>query len=387
MYTVQKCSYKTNHDLHEGYVIENPDIDPIDLVWVNRYLHMVAVGSKNSARQYAYRLCLFLNFLESRGRMYSDAEDSDISRFLRGYQYDLNAAVTSISEQRISPESLLNYYTPIRGLYIYLYRSGQPVRVTIETIMSRKGKNTYLAGIVDTMPKSDLIIDGAFRKGVSNKRKYIRWYTDEQKDLILANFNTKRDAAIFSISLDGFRIDEILSSRMNDYNERDGILTPYRSKRKDDGSELRSAVLSDRSMRLLDDYFSFEREPLEMELVSKGIAIPENIFINLKGEHAGEPVHYCNWWKVLKRTAARAGLDPTLIRTHSGRSTRAHEVFTDRQEHPDKWSDQEILDMFGWSSMDSANPYVHHADPRRQINIAKKLHQMDEERRRKYTDD
>lgn len=385
MYTVERVCYDTTIELKKGYVIEHDLDDPESLFWVNHFLHKTAMSSSGSARQYAYKLCLYLNYLEGIGKTYEEAGDEDIVRFLHGYQYDLDATVTSIT-QKISAESLLSYYAPVRGLYLHMFYAKQPVNVSIEMIGNKRGRNRYLAGIAPSLPKPDLVIDKAYRNGAP-KKDYIKWYTDKEKGLLLENFHTVRDACIFSISLDGFRIDEILSSRLDGYDPHDGTLTPYRSKRKGEGRELRCATLSQRSLRLLEDYLMNERYEVQQMLEDQRLPVPDEIFLNGKGEHAGEPVQYANWLAILKRCAKRAGFNPERIRTHSGRSTRANEVFRDRDMHPDRWNDEEIKDMFGWSSMDSAEPYIHHNDPLRHINTARKLRMMDEERRNGYEDE
>ena len=243
-------------------------------------------------------------------------------------------------------------------------------------------KDGYLKGIAPSLPRPDLVIDESYERGAAT-RDYIKWYTDEEKDAILSNLRTLRDKAVFSISLDGFRIDEILSSRREDYDDSTGILTPYRSKRKPDGSELRSAPLSERSIKLLNDYFNEERYPAESALFDMGKMPADNIFIVLRrGDTFGEPLGYMAFRQALKGAAKRAGLDPDMVRTHSGRSTRANEVFTDVAEHPERWkSMKQIKDIFGWKSDSSADPYVNRNDIRTQKAVARKLKQIDQERR------
>lgn len=110
--------------------------------------------------------------------------------------------------------------------------------------------------------------------------------------------------------------------------------------------------------------------------------MPEEIFVVLRhGDTYGEPLKYNNFWQILKAAARRMGFDPAMVRTHSGRSTRANEVFTDMAQHPGRWTEQDILDLFGWASMRSAKPYINRNDPERTIAVAKKLKETDKERR------
>lgn len=53
-------------------------------------------------------------------------------------------------------------------------------------------------------------------KRVSKTKKtkeYIKWYTESDKEILLSNFLTNRDKAIFLMTLEGLRIDEVLSLR------------------------------------------------------------------------------------------------------------------------------------------------------------------------------
>ena len=299
---------------------------------------------------------------------------------MRSLQYDTSTKVISITEQVRSPEALGSYYYPVRGLFIYLYQCKQPLKVEIE-LVQKYNRDRYLQGIAPALTKPDLVLDQAYEHG-AKRREYIRWYTEEQKLTLLCGFRSLRDKTIISLGLDGFRIDEILSARMRDYDQARGILTPYRSKRKADGSEMRSAPLSDRSVHLLEDYLINERGLVEATLEDNGKMMPDEIFVVLRhGESYGQPLKYNNFWQILKSAARRMGFDPSMVRTHSGRSTRANEVFTDMAKHPGKWTEQDILDLFGWASFKSAKPYINKNDPDRTIAIAKKLEETDKERR------
>lgn len=378
MYTVKPCIFSTTNGELTGYVIseDGTDIVNTDAFYVNLYLHKMAVGSDETAKQYAYKICRFMNYLELRDKTVTSCTDKDLVNYLHSVQYDTQSTVVSI-RQRISPAATAAFYYPVRGLFIYLHMLRVPISVTVDLIKSRKGKNAYLQGISPAMPSPDLVMDASYKKGAP-ARDYIKWYKPEEKDALINALRTTRDKAIFSIGCDGFRIDEILSSRMSDYDADTGVLTPYRSKRKADGSEMRSSVLSERSRALLEDYLLFERAEVEGYLLDKGMSVDDEIFIVLRrGENCGRPLGYRSYLRTLKTAAQKAGLDPARVRTHSGRSTRANEIVTDWSENPEKWTEREIMEVFGWSSMNSAAPYINRNDPRRQANIAKKLNELD----------
>lgn len=383
MYTVVPCKFMTKTEMKNGYLIESDTVPMVDLLWINRYLHVLAESSAQTAYQYAHRIKRFLIYLEEKGLTYDTCTDEDLSRYLRSLQYDTASAITSIAEQNLSPSALAAYYYPIRGLFVYLYTCKVPIRVDITMVRSKAGKNHFLAGITSpVIEKPDLILDQSYEKG-GKRREYIKWYTDEQKEVLLSACRTYRDKAIVSISLDGFRIDEILSSRLCDYDGTTQIFTPYKSKGKGEGEELRSAPLSNRSAEFLELYLLNERGPIELEKFNKGEIVPEEIFLVLRhGKNWGGPLKYRSFWNSLKTAGRKAGFDPTKIRTHSGRSTRANEVFRDWAAHPDNWSEEDIRDLFGWKSLTSAEPYIHQSDPERLTAIARKLRRMDEERKK-----
>ena len=386
MYIVKPCIYETSNGEIPGFIICNSlslgELDA-DLLYVNRYLHKKSMKSDDTAYQYSHRITKFLNFLELHEKTYLEADDEDIVRYMHTLQYEMDADLISI-QQRISPAALSMYYYPVRGLYIYLYECRIPVRVDVQVIRSRGGKNSYLQGISESLPSPDLTLERAYQYGAP-ARDYLKWYTEEEKERMLSAFRNKRNQAIFSISLDGFRIDEILSCRIHDYDVDTGFLTPFRSKRKPDGSEQRTGKISERSMSLLADYLINERAAVETEAYANGNVISDAMFIVLKhGRDFGKPLSYRSFWMCLKTAARKAGFNERQIRTHSGRSTRANEVFTDWSKNPEKYTENDIKDIFGWKSMDSSAPYLNRNDRERQIAIADKMKELDNQLHERY---
>lgn len=169
---------------------------------------------------------------------------------------------------------------------------------------------------------------------------------------------------------------------MKDYSSIDGILTTYRSKGRRTGETNRICVLSQRSTKLLEDYFFNERSFVEEEFLNNGKLITNDIFINLK-KHSnsyGNTVKYHNILEIIKRAASNSGLNPKQIRTHSGRSTKASELFKYQSEHPNELSDNQIKDIMGWKNIDSAEPYKNKQDRETALNTAKKLRDIKEAR-------
>ncbi len=110
--------------------------------------------------------------------------------------------------------------------------------------------------------------------------------------------------------------------------------------------------------RLIDRYLFEERAVAEN---TSGV-ISEVMFINLNhGKDCGHPLAYANYRRILRTAAKRAGFDETKIRSHSGRSTCVMDILEYNAQNRDSaYSDVEIKSIFGWSSLDSMEPYRNH---------------------------
>ncbi|MCR4436676.1 MAG: tyrosine-type recombinase/integrase [Clostridiales bacterium] len=207
--------------------------------------------------------------------------------------------------------------------------------------------------------------------------EYIKWYEDSEKQALCSNFKTLRDEAVFRITLEGFRIDEVLSMKLHNYNPIERIIQPTRSKGKQDArsgrhNHLRTVALPVVTCELLDQYIWTERMIAENE---SGI-ISDFIFINTqKDGNQGKPLSYSNYYKIFKRCAQRAGIAPDRIRTHSGRSTKVMEFLEHQALHPeDGITDAIIMECFGWRSSDSIAHYRDHNNQVIAKAVMKKLH-------------
>jgi integrase/recombinase XerD len=198
---------------------------------------------------------------------------------------------------------------------------------------------------------------------------------------ICKRFNTLRDECVFRLTLEGLRIDEALSVRINDLDSEKGIIKPSRSKGKlsaESGREnnLRVVALPMNTLKLLERYIVTERMLAENE----SMVVSQYIFINLKiGKSQGQPLSYRNYLRILKSAARKAGLDHDRIRTHSGRSTKVMDILEYSALHPEKGlTDVELLETFGWKSTDSIEPYRNHNNPIIAKSLIEKLHSMKE---------
>jgi len=380
MYKVTKCKYpKKASQLMEGWILTHDVVYPF---LPNKFLHQMNMGSPNTAKQYAYKLCAFFNYLESHWNLdYRSATTQQLNNFFTYMLYGSDNNIISLSETNRSGFTLKSYFAVIKRFYSYLYSQNVDLKVETKTIKTSVSKHSYLYGQYWEDKKTKLFIDNSYDRGKPPIR-YEKWYTEDQIQAIFSNFNTYRDKAIFSISLDGMRIDEILSVRMHDYNSSEGVLDLFKSKGKQDGEVHRICVLSEKSRSLLEEYLFNEREPVEIELMDLGEIIPDNIFINIKHrrESFGKPVKYHNILERIKTAAKNAGFDPSRIRTHSGRSTKAGELFREQALNPKDLTDNQILEIMGWANMTSAEPYKNRQDKETTIENWKRLNKLKEQR-------
>ena len=138
------------------------------------------------------------------------------------------------------------------------------------------------------------------------------------------------------------------------------LIQPSRSKRRQMASngyenKLRTVRICEETAKALNDYLFTERPSAENE---RGI-ISDWLFLNLRGKSAGRPLSYHNYRKLLRNCAAHCGISSVNVRTHSGRSTKVMEVLEQNALHPEQEkSDFQIKALFGWSQIDSIQPYM-----------------------------
>ena len=199
---------------------------------------------------------------------------------------------------------------------------------------------------------------------------------NDEKNRLADAFLSLRDVAVFKLTLEGFRIDEVLSMTLDSYNAEERMIQPTRSKGKTDArngyNPLRTVALPSDTCELLNRYIESERMIAENE---SGI-ISQYIFINInKGRHQGRLLSYSNYLKVLKRCAKRTHMNEAKIRTHNGRSTKAMEFLEHQALHSeDGISDAIIMESFGWNSIDSIKHYRDHNNQLIAKTVNDKLH-------------
>ncbi|MDD3995633.1 MAG: site-specific integrase [Bacilli bacterium] len=331
---------------------------------INEWLDLKSIRKISTGKEYAHKLCVYLNFLHWQGISFEDAVTADVMAFLMrlmGRSYEDGGVIRL--RPPLSYSTLSKYVTVITEFYKWLEQTGMH-HVEFQTMdNAKRAQKSFLYGQISSYEYKYIIDRHMLR--LTAKREYIKWYTDDEVVTICSCFLTLRDLAIFLVTLEGFRIDEVLSMQLEDYDSQAGRISPSRSKGKPDASsgdfKHRTVFLPQSTRDVLDRYLLTERSQAETQ---SGL-LSQTIFINLNaGCSQGTPLAYRNYWEILKKCAVRAGLDSKKIRTHSGRSTKAMQFLEHQATHPeDNISDAMILEHFGWKSLDSIAPYRNYNNP------------------------
>lgn len=327
----------------------------------NRYLEGIGRVKKSTGRVYAVKLCRFLGYLDENGVEFENATNRYVSSFVERLVYGKTDDLKILSPEEIpSYSTLSSYVTVITHFYLWLDRNYGSKMVFYEGERSCRPQS-YLYGQIYRHNYYHLI--DRLLPDTHGSREYIKWYTDEEKDRLCRSFRTLRDESVFRLTLEGFRIDEVLSIRLGDYHADERIIQPSRSKRRADAikgkeNRLRKVRLTKEICDVIDRYLFEERNIAE----NNSGRVSEVMFINLTpGKNCGLPLSYANFRQILRNAAKRAGFDEAKIRTHSGRSTRVMDVLEYNAKNPETaYSEIEIKSIFGWSSVDSIEPYRNH---------------------------
>jgi len=355
--------------------------DLVPLLEINQYLEQKSLRSYKTGKHYAKKLVVYLNWLDQKNLSYEEVTNKFVKAFIHelifGYPSVEDQSVQSMNSE-LSYSTISSYITIITDFYRWLDDNYETtVSFKYEKDIKR-AKKSYLYGQIYSSDYKYII--ERYLPRMNPSKDYIKWYTDHEKNLICSNFMTLRDECVFRLTLEGMRIDEALSVRLDDFDADAGIIKPSRSKGKPSvahGREnhLRVVVLPSKTCEILARYLTTER----MQAENNSVHISQYIFINLKaGRYQGQPLSYRNYLRILKTASEKAGLNPDRIRTHSGRSTKVMDVLEYGAMHPESaLTDVEILEVFGWKSTDSIEPYRNHNNPIIAKSIIEKLNKME----------
>jgi integrase len=346
----------TENRIRTQYLITD---NKIPILEANQWLQVKAMRKISTSKEYGKRLVVFFNYLADKDLEYESVTNQHVKKFINKILYgDLDDFRLLYCETEIVYDTARRYLTVITEFYKWLANNYE-TNIKFQTRQDTyRAKKSFLYGQIYSYDYQ-YILDASLSRQ-KGRREYIKWYTEEQKRSLCNGFRTLRDEIIFRITLEGFRIDEVLSMKLLDYDSVEQVIQPTRSKGKTEtrfglNNHLRTVALPTKLCELLNRYVQTER--LVAENTSGSIS--EYIFINLQEDKMqGRPLSYNNYYKILKRCAKRSGLDPAKIRTHSGRSTKVMEYIEHQALYPeDGIEDTTIMYSFGWKSLDSISHY------------------------------
>jgi site-specific recombinase XerD len=224
---------------------------------INQWIEAKSLRSPGTGRDYASKLVVFLSYLNNFGVEYQDARNIHVLEFIRNLIYGDTIRLTIRDPETIASYSTLTkYVTVITGFYRWLgNNSGTHMQFGAEENPARARKS-FLYGQIYTHEYS-YIIDGALPR-LKGKRSYTKWYSEEDKHRLLNGFLSLRDKAVFMLTLEGFRIDEVLSMTLDSYNAADRMIQPTRSKGKPDArggnNHLRTVALPIETCDVINSY-------------------------------------------------------------------------------------------------------------------------------------
>lgn len=372
-YKMARFRFETDSGGHiDRYMVTE---NALPMLEVNRWIETKSLRKPSTGRDYASKLVVFLNYLDKLSVEYEDAANRHIQNFIYSLIYgDIEKLTIRDPEKIVSYSTLTKYITVITGFYRWLdNNAGTNMRFDVKQNHIRTQKS-FLYGQIYTFEYSYLI-DSVLPR-LSGKRIYTKWYTEEEKQRLADGFNSLRDKAVFLLTLEGFRIDEVLSMTLDSYDAASRMIQPTRSKgrpdARHDANQLRTVTLPAETCEVVNRYIETERTQAENESGN----ISQQIFINInRGRYQGNVLSYSNYIKRLKRCAARAGMNPARIRTHNGRSTKAMEFLEHQALYPeDGITDVIIAESFGWNSVDSIRHYRDHNNQIIAKTVNDKLH-------------
>ena len=347
--------------------------DYIPFFPANQWLELKGMRKASTGKEYAKKLVVFLNWLNSKNVPYENANNHHVREFLHILVFgNLKDEKVLSMQSSVGYSTLSKYITVITGFYGWLDSIGQTKMVWNKK--TQIPNHSFLYGQIYSR-EYRYLVDG-YSARLKPSRDYIKWYDEETKELLCRNFNTLRDEAVLRLTFEGFRIDEVLSITLDSYNAIEKIVQPTRSKGKTNArkgeNRLRVVALPQKACDVIDKYILTERADAERE---SGI-LSQYLFLNLNaGKRQGMPLAYHNYLRILKRCASRAGLEANKIRTHNGRSTKVMEFLEHQSLHPeDNITDGIIMESFGWRSFASIDHYRNHNNPVIAKSIMEKLH-------------
>lgn len=331
--------------------------DGIPLYEVNEWLESCSKNSYKTGSSYAYELMDYLRYLKKLKIHYREVKQkSIIEAYIKYLLYGDSSEDVAGIEGVLSFNVVKKRISILKNFYEWLEDNGEiegnPVGYGIKPDKQGKVnvKSKFLYG---------QIWNFEMERSLASKLKYkkdqnhIKWYGQEEIQLIWEALPTLRDKIIFEISIEsGMRIGEILGLKLRDFNSEEGALE---IKKEDNLENEALAKTNERELYISSELTERIELYIRGERLDSIIEDSDYLFLNWKGQSKGHPVRQRNYIRILKRAAKKAGFDEDEIRTHSGRSTLAQQLV--EALHEGKVTEVFILEQFGWSSIETLERY------------------------------
>lgn len=331
------------------------------LLQVNKFL---MEHSEKTAKRYAFELKKYLEYLNKRGIDYAKAQLRDVKAFLLEITYH------STTIGQITKGTQQQYKTVINMFYKFLMAELNLEQEMLSPDWTHSNKSffygqitTYLDSRKEKKRNRLGHYTGQRKWRFKAKRTYRKWYTELEIEALASNFKALRDKVIFLVSVRlGCRIEEILTMKYKDFDWEEQVL--YVSKSK---TFTRHLAVEDDLDALVKQYCQTERCEIESQ-----VGECEYLFLNQK-MNKGEKMKYHNFRQILKGCAKRAGMNPEKVITHAGRSTRASEIAKMIRMGIEGVTEQYLITTMGWSTSESAKPYLKMLDIDELRDIARRI--------------
>ncbi len=205
----------------------------LPMLEINQWIESKSLRKASTGKEYAKKVVVYLNYLQSIGMEYDNTTNRNVKQFVQHLLYgDLGGLKIKSIETEIVCATAARYVTAITELYKWL-SSNYETNVQFQTKTDvYRAKKAYLYGQIYSSDYRYIIDSSLSRQ--KNRREYIKWYSDEERNALCSGFETLRDEVVFRITFEGFRIDEVLSMRLENYNSVGQNIQPMRSKGRQD---------------------------------------------------------------------------------------------------------------------------------------------------------
>lgn len=351
---------------HNGEILERYFItkDKLPMMRICQWLDSASIGSILTGRRYAYCLVNFFRYLENKNIDYKKVRSKLIIwNYMKKLMYENKKDNIIGIDSQGSYNSIYHNINIITNFYFWLdeYNNGVVDIKNIRNFTDIESKYIYKE-IWGTKFFQKAKHNVSFKLKYKKRRDSHRWYSDEELECFMTSFNSKRDAAIFFIGVEGgCRIEEILTIKHNDYYPNENKIWISESKTIN-----RYCYLPQYVCDIINDYLNAEKFEIEICLDKP---IDDYLFVNIKkGKNQGGKVTQSNYRKILKRAGKRIGLNPEKVITHAGRSTKAQELIECN------CNDMEIMEVMGWSSIETVKNYRKEFSPKLSKAISEKVY-------------